>query len=91
MDHNKLWQAPKEMGIPNDLTCLLRNLYVGQDTTVRILYEQLIVAGLRKEHDRAISCHRLFNLYTDYIMRDARLDELQAGIKTGGRNINILK
>ena len=79
------------MGIPNNLTYLLRNLYVGQDTTVRILYEQLIVAGLRKEHDRAISCHHLFNLYADYIMRDARLDELQAGIKTGGRNINILK
>ena len=79
------------MGIPNDLTCLLRNLYVGQDTTVRILYEQLIGAGLRKEHDRAISCHRLFNLYADYIMRNARLDELQAGIKIGGRNINILK
>ena len=53
--------------------------------------EQLIVSRLRKEHDRAVCCHHLFNLYTEHIMRNARLDVIQVGIKTGGRNINDLK
>ena len=53
--------------------------------------EQLIGSRLRKEYDRAVCCHRLFNLYVEHIMRNARLDELQAGIKTGRRNINILR
>ena len=53
--------------------------------------EQLIGSRLRKEYDRAVCCHRLFNLYAEHIMRNARLDELQAGIKTDGRNINNLR
>ena len=54
VDHNKLWKALTKMGIPDHLTCLLRNLYLGQEATVRILYETTVGSGLRKEYDRAV-------------------------------------
>ena len=80
------------MGIPEQLNCLLRNLYVGQEATVRTLYGKLIGSRSRKEYDRAVCCHTcLFNLYAEHIMKNARLDELQAGIKIGRRNINNLR
>ena len=79
----------KEMGIPDHLTCLLRNLYVGQEATVRTLYETTdwfkIEKGVRQG---CLLSPSLFNLYAEHIMRNANLDELQAGIKIGGRNIN---
>ena len=57
VNHNKLWKMLQEMGIPDHLTCLLRNLYAGQEATVRTLYGKLISSRLRKEYDRAICCH----------------------------------
>ena len=92
MDHDKLWKALKEMEIPDHLTCLLRNLYAGQDATIRTLYGTIdwfkIEKGLRQG---CLLSPCLFKLYTEHIMRNARLDELQAGIKIGGRNINNLR
>ena len=78
------------MGIPDHLTCLLRNLYVGQETAVRTLYGPMIGSELRKEYNRVLCCHLiyLFNLHAEHIMRNARLDELQARIKIGRTNIN---
>ena len=77
------------MGIPDHLTCLLRNLYVGQETTVRtghgITHWFQIGKGI---HQGCILSPCLFNLYTEYIMRNAGLDETQAGIKTASRNIH---
>ena len=85
VDHNKWWKALKEMGILDHLTCLLRNLYAGQEATVRTLYERndwfKIEKGVRQG---CLLSLRLFNLYAEHIMRNARLDELQAGIKIGG-------
>ena len=79
------------MVIPDHLTCLLRNLYAGQEAIVRTLYGKLIDSGLRKEYMglSAVTC--LFNRYAEHIVRKARLHELQAGIKIGGRNINSLR
>ena len=92
VDHNELWKALKEMGIQDHLTCLLRNLYVGQEATVRTLYGTTdwfkIEKGIQ-QGCRLSPC--LFNLYPEHIMRNAGLDELQAGIKIGGRNINNLR
>ena len=89
VDHNKLWKILKEMGIPDHLTCLLRNLYSGQEATVRTGHGTThwfqIGKGLRQD---CILSPCLFNLYEEYIMQNARLDEAQAGIKIGGRNIN---
>ena len=88
VDHNKLWKIFKGMGIPDHLTCLLRNLYAGQEATVKTGHGTMdwFQIGI------AVHCHsRLFNFYAEYIMRNARLDELQAGIKTAGRNINNLR
>ena len=79
------------MGIPNRLTCLLRNLYVGQEATVRAMMEKLVGSGLRKEYNRVVCCPCLFILYAEHIMRNAGLDELQTGIKIGGRSINNLR
>ena len=80
------------MGIPGHLTCLLGNLYVGQETTVRTLCGTTdwfkIVKGVQQGCLLSLC---LFNLYTEHIMRKAGLDELQAGIKIGGRNINNLR
>ena len=89
VDHNKLWKILKEMGIPDHLTCLLRNLYAGQEATVRTGYGTTdwfqIGKGVRQG---CILSPCLFNLYAEYIMRNAGLDEAQAGIKIAGRNIN---
>ena len=92
MDHNTLWKILQEMRIPDHLTCLLRNLYAGHEETVRSGHETTdwFQIGTGKRQGCILSpC--LFNLYAEYIMRDARLDEAQAGIKTAGRNINNLR
>ena len=89
VDHNKLWKILQEMGIPDHLTCPLRNLYSGQEATVRTGHGTTdwfkIGKGVRQY---CILSPCLFNLYTEYIMRNAGMDEAQAGIKTAGRNIN---
>ena len=90
--HNKLWKIFKEMGIPEHLTCLLRNLYTGQEVTVRTGHETTNWFQVRKEvRQGCILSPCLFNLYAGYIMRNAGLDEAQAGIKIAGRNINNLR
>ena len=92
MDPNKLWKILKEMGIPDHLTRLLRNLYAGQEETVRIGHGTTDWFQIRKGvlQDCILSpC--LFNLYTEYIMRNAGLEETQAGIKIAGRNISNLR
>ena len=91
-DHDKLWKALREMGIPDHLTCLLRNLYAGQEATVKTLYGTTdwfkIEKGVRQ--GRLLSpC--LLNPYTEHIIRNARVDELQAEIKIGRRDINNLR
>uniref|UniRef100_A0A4W2C0P8 RNA-directed DNA polymerase n=1 Tax=Bos indicus x Bos taurus TaxID=30522 RepID=A0A4W2C0P8_BOBOX len=92
VDHNKLWKILKEMGIPDHLTCLLRNLYAGQEATVRTGHRTTdwfqIGKGIRQG---CILSPCLFNLYAEYIMRNAGLEEAQAGIKNAGRNINNLR
>ena len=89
VNHNKLWKILKEKGIPDHLTCLLRNLYAGQEATVRTAHGTTdwfqIGKGVCQGY---ILLPCLFNLYAEYIMRNARLDEAQAGIKIAGRNIN---
>ena len=91
VDHNKLWKILKEMGITDHLTCLLRNLYADQEATVRTGHETTdwfqIGKGVRQG---CISSPCLFNLYAEYIMRNAGPEEAQAGIKTAGRNISNL-
>ena len=92
MDHNKLWKIPKEMGIPDLLTFLLRNLCAGQEATVRTGHGTMDWFQIRKGvcHGCILSpC--LFNLYAEYIMRNTGLDKAQAGIKIAGRNINNLR
>ena len=80
------------MGIPDHRTCLLRNLYAGQEATVRTLYGKTDWFKIEKGAQQSCLLSLcLFNLYTEHIMRNARLDELQAGIKIGGTNINNLK
>ena len=92
VDHNKLWTILKEMGIPDHLICLLRNLYAGQEATVRTGHETTDWFQIRKGiYQGGILSHCLFNLYTWYIMRNARLEEAQAGIKIAERNINNLR
>ena len=90
--HNKLWEILKEVGIPDHLTCLLRNLYEDQEATGRTGHGTTnwfqIRKGVRQGH---ILSPCLFNLYAEYTMRNARLDEAQAGIKIVGRNINNLR
>ena len=90
VDLNKLWKILQEMGIPDHLTCLLRNLYAGQETTVRTGHGTTDCFQIRKGvHQGCILSPCLFNFYAEYIMRNAGLDETQARIKTAGRNINI--
>ena len=92
VDHNKLWKILKEMGIPDHLTCFLRNLYAGQEATVRSGHgttDQLQIGKGERQGYILSSC--LFNLYAEYIMRNAGLDEAQDGIKIAGRNINNLR
>ena len=89
VDHNKLWKILKEMGIPDHLTCLLRNLYAGQETTVRTGHGTKDCFHIGKGMLQACMLSPcLFNFYAEYIMKNARLDEPQAGIKTARRNIN---
>ena len=92
VDHNKLWKILKEMGIPDHLTCLLKNLYAGQETTVRTGHRTTDWFQTGKGvHQSCILLLCLFNLYAQYIMRNAGLDEVQAGIKIARRNINNLR
>ena len=89
VDHNKLWKILKEMGIPDHLTCLLRNLYTGQEATVRTGHGTTDWFKLGKGvHQGYIFSPCLFNFYAEYIKRNTRLEEAQAGVKIGGRNIN---
>ena len=92
MDHDKLWKILKEMGIPDHLTCLIRNLYAGQEATVRTGHGTIDWFQIRKRvHLGCILSLCLFNLYAEYIMRNARLVESQTGIKIARRNINNLR
>ena len=105
VDHNKLWKTLKEKGISNHLSCLLRNLgipdhlncllrslYAGQETTIKSLYGATDWFRIDKGVQQGCLWSPCwFNLYTEYIMRNARLDELQAGIKTARRSINNLR
>ena len=92
VDHNKLWKILKEMGIPDYLTCLLRNLYAGQEATVRTGHGTTDWFQKGKGvHQGCILSPCLFNFYARYIMRNAGLEEAQAGIKISGRNINNLR
>ena len=92
VDHDKLWKILKEMGIPDHLTCLLRNLYAGQEATTRTGHGRKdwfqIGKGVRQG---CILSPCLFNSYAEYIMRNAGLEEAQDGIKIAGRNINNLR
>ena len=90
VDHNKLWKILREMGISDHLTCLLRNLYAGEEATVRIGHGTTDWFQIGKGVCQVLSpC--LLNLYAEYIMRYAGLEEAQAGIQIAGRNINSLR
>ena len=92
VDHNKLWKILQEMGLPDHLTCLLRNLYAGQEVTVRTGHGTTDWFQIRKGVCQGcILSPCLFNLYAEYIMRNSGLEEAQAGIKIAGRNINNLR
>uniref|UniRef100_A0A4W2EJ93 Reverse transcriptase domain-containing protein n=1 Tax=Bos indicus x Bos taurus TaxID=30522 RepID=A0A4W2EJ93_BOBOX len=92
VDHNKLWKILKEMGIPDHLTCFLRNLYAGQEATVRTGHGTTDWFQIGKGvYQGCIFSPCLFNLYAEYIMRNAGLEEAQAGIEIAGRNINNLR
>ena len=92
VDNNKLWKILKEMGIPDILPCLLWNLYAGKEATVRTRHGITDWLQIGKGiHQGYILSPCLFNLYAEYIMRNARLDETQAGIKIAWRNINNLR
>ena len=92
MDYNKLWKILKEVGIPDHLTCLLRNLYAGQEATARTRHGTTdwfqIGKGVRQS---CILSPCLFNLYAEYIVRNTGLEDAQAGIKIARRNINNLR
>ena len=92
VDHNKFWKILQEMGIPDHLTCLLRNLYESQEATVRTGHGTTdwfqIGKGVRQG---CILSPCLFHLYAEYIMQNAGLDEAQTGIKIAERNINNLR
>ena len=92
VDHNKLWKILKEMGIPDHLSCPLRNLYAGEEATIRTGHgtEDWFQTGKGVPQGYILSpC--LFNLHAEYIMRNAGLEEAQAGIKIARRNINNLR
>ena len=92
VDHHKLWKILKEMEIPDHLTCLLRNLYTGQETTVRTGHGTIDCLQIRKGVCQgSILSPCLFSLYAEYIMQNAGLDEAQAGIKIARRNISNLR
>ena len=92
VDHDKLWKILKEMGIPDYLTCLLRNRYAGQEATVSTGHgtKDLFQTG-KGVRQGCILSPCVFNLYAEYVMRNAGLEEAQAGIKIAGRNINNLR
>ena len=92
MDHNKLWKILQEMGISDHLTCLLRNMYAGQEARVRIRHATIdwFQVG-KKVYQGHILSPFLFNLYAKYIMQNAGQDEAQAGIKVATRDINNLR
>ena len=92
VNHNELWKILKEMGIPDHLTCLLRNLYAGQEATVRTGHGTTDWFQIGKRvHQGYILSPCLFHVYAEYIMRNAGLEETQAGIKIARRNINNLR
>ena len=92
LDHNKLWKILKEMGIPDHLTCLLINLYSGQETTVRTGHGTTDWFQIgRRVHQGCVLSPCLLSIYAEYIRRNAGLDEAQAGIKIAGRNLNNLR
>ena len=87
VDHNELWKRVKEMGIPDHLICLLRNLYAGQDATVRTGHGTTDWFQIGKGvHQGCIWSHCLFNFYAEYALQNAGLDEAQVEIKVAGRN-----
>ena len=91
-DHNKLWKILQEMGIPDHLACLLRNLYAVQEVTVRTGHGTTDWFQIGKGiHQGCILSPCLFNFYAEYIMRNAGLEKVQGGIKNPGRNINNLR
>ena len=91
MDHNKLWKILQEIGISDHLTCLLRNLYAGQKATVRTGHGTDWFQIRKGVHQSCILSSCLFNLHAEYIMRNAGLDEVQAGIKIAEKNISNLR
>ena len=92
VDHNKFWKILNEMGMPDHLSCLLRNLYAGQEATVRTGHGTMDWFQIWKGvFQGCILSPCLFNLYAEYIMRNAGLEKAQAGIKIPRRNINNLK
>ena len=92
VDCNKLWKILKEMGIPDNLTCLLRNLYAGHEATVRTIHGTTDWFQIGKGvHQDCILSPCLFNFYAEYILNNTRLDEAQAGVKIARRNINNLR
>ena len=92
VDHNIPWKILQEMGIPNHLTCLLRNLFAGQEAIVRTVHGTADWFQIGKGvHQGCILSPCLFNFYAEYVIRNAGLDEAQAGIKIAGRNINNLR
>ena len=91
VDHKKLWKILQEMGIPDHLTFLLRNLYAGQEATVRTGHGTDWLQIGKGVHQGCILSPCLFNLYAEYLTRNAGLEEAQAGIKIARRNINNLR
>ena len=92
VDHDKLWKILKEMGIPDHMTCLLRNLYADQEATIRTEHGTTDCFQIRKGVQQGcILSPCLFKFYAEYIMLNARLDEAQAAIKIARRNINYLR
>ena len=92
MDNNKLWKTLKEMGIPGHLSCLLRNVYASQEATVRTGHGTTDWVQIGKGVCQGcILSTYLFNLYAEYVIRNAGLEEAQVGIKIAGRNINNLR
>ena len=92
VDHNKLWKILKEMGIPDHLTCFLRNLYADQEATVRTGHGTTDWFQIGKGvYQGCILSPCLFNLYAEYIMRNTGQEKTEAGIKIAGRNINNLR
>ena len=92
VDDCKLWKILKEMGTPDHLTCLLRNLHAGQEATARIGHDTMDwFQTWQGVHQGFILLPCLFNFYAEYMMRNAWLEEAQAGIKIAGRNINNLR